>query len=129
MDTDAMTIKDMRQHLAQAEEIQKALNLPSSGQVSPAPGDDDSSHWKIGKNYFIRTVTHHLVGKLVKVSRFELVLLDAAWIPDDGRFNVAVGKGEVAEVEPFPDGELIVGRGSLIDAIQWQGQSLLRAVK
>ena len=80
---------------------------------SPIPND---SHWKIGETYFIRTVTHHLTGLLVAVTPQELVIKDAAWIADDGIFSKAMETGEFSEVEPYPDGEVIVGRGSLIDA-------------
>ena len=74
--------------------------------------------WQIGANYFIRTVTHHYTGKLTAVYPGELVLLDAAWIADDGRFMQAVAKGEFNEVEPFPDGaEVVIGRGSILDAM------------
>lgn len=77
--------------------------------------------YKIGKAYFIRTVTHHLVGTLVKVTSKELVLVDASWIADDGRFSNAIKEGNLKEVEPFPDGdEVIIGRGSLIDAVEWK---------
>ncbi len=88
--------------------------------LKPKAMKRDDSHWKVGKNYFIRTVTHHLTGQLVKVTREELVLKDAAWIADDGRFMQAIKNGELKEVEPFPDDvEVIVGRGSLIDACIW----------
>src|SRR5207237_9826450 len=70
--------------------------------------------YQIGKNYFIRTVTHHLTGRLIKVTQSELVLEDAAWIPDDGRFSDALRTGKVNEVEPFGTGEVIVGRGAVI---------------
>lgn len=74
-------------------------------------------HYKIGSNYFIRTVTHHFTGRLVDVTEHELVLEDVDWIADDGRFNEAVSKGEFAEVEPYPDGaKVLIGRGSIIDA-------------
>ena len=43
--------------------------------------------YNIGANYFIRTVTHHHTGKLVQVTSQELVLVDAAWIADDGRLT------------------------------------------
>lgn len=82
--------------------------------ATAAPAND--SHWEIGGTYFIRTVTHHLTGRLVTVTPHELVIKDAAWIADDGPFARAVASGEFSEVEPFPDGEVIVGRGSLIDA-------------
>ncbi len=76
----------------------------------------DNSHWKIGKNYFIRTVTHHYTGKLTKVTNREIVLLDAAWIADDGRFYDALKTGNFSEIEPYPDGEVIIGRGAILDA-------------
>lgn len=73
--------------------------------------------WKIGQAYFIRTVTHHYTGRLVAVHPLELVLADAAWIADDGRFMQAVADGAFNEVEPFPAAaEVIIGRGSVVDA-------------
>jgi len=75
--------------------------------------------WKIGKSYFVRTVTHHLTGRLVSIDQHELILEDAAWIADDGRFATALVSGTLNEVEPFPAGMVAVGRGSLIDATLW----------
>jgi len=72
------------------------------------------SPYVLNKNYFIRTVTHHYTGKLVKVYQNELVLVDAAWIADDGRFSESFEK-EYNEVEPFPAGEVIIGRGAILD--------------
>jgi hypothetical protein len=83
-------------------------------------GDSTLSPYKIGLNYFIRTVTHYLTGKLLRVTAKELVLMDAAWIADTGRFMDAIKSGKLNEVEPYPDGkEVIVGRGSIIDAVEW----------
>jgi hypothetical protein len=77
----------------------------------------DDCHWKVGSNYFIRTVTHHLTGKLIKVTDKELVMVDAAWIADDGRYTEAIKSCEFSEVEIYPDNqEIIVGRGAIIDA-------------
>ena len=77
-----------------------------------------ASHpFEIGKNYFIRTVTHHLTGRLVEVGHQELVLVDGAWIADDGRLADALKSETFAEVEPVPDDrKIIVGRASIIDA-------------
>lgn len=76
-----------------------------------------SRPWIVGANYFIRTVTHHYTGRLVDVHDKELVLIDAAWIADDGRFMQAVKSGAFNEVEPFPDGaHIIIGRATVIDA-------------
>lgn len=81
--------------------------------------DPDACPWKVGKNYFIRTVTHHLTGKLIAVHRNELVLTQAAWIADDGRFADALKTETFNEIEPFPENrEVIVNRQSLVDAVE-----------
>lgn len=77
----------------------------------------DSHPWEIGKNYLIRTVTMIDTGRLVAVTEHELVIEDAAWVADTGRFADAVAKSEFGEVEPFPAGRVIIGRGSVIDAV------------
>lgn len=81
-------------------------------------GKSDSGPWELGKIYLIRTVTMIDTGRLVAVTPQELVLEDAAWIADTGRFSQAVEKAEFGEVEPFPQGRVIVGRGSVIDAVE-----------
>ena len=105
MDIESLTVKEIKQ-------IQSLLKK----------GNRDSSHpYQVGKNYFIRTVTHHLTGKLIRVTSKELVLESASWIADDGRFHDALKNGTFNEVEPFPpESEVIVGRGSLIDAVEWR---------
>lgn len=81
----------------------------------------DDAHWKIGKCYLIRTVTMIQTGRLVKVTEKELVLEDAAWIADSGRFSDSLKSLNFTEVEPFPDGHVIVGRGAVVDAVQIAG--------
>ena len=83
--------------------------------------------WQIGKNYVIRTVTMIQVGKLVNVTDNELVLEDAAWVADTGRFADFIKDGKVDEVEPFID-RVIVGRHSIIDSTIWRHE-LLRKQK
>ena len=78
----------------------------------------EGSPWQIGQNYLIRTVTMIQTGRLVSVSSQELVLEDAAWIPDTGRFADALQSCKFGEVEPFPQGPVIIGRGAVIDAVQ-----------
>ena len=82
-----------------------------------APATDDSA-WEMGKHYLIRTVTMIDAGKLIGVTEHELILEDASWIADTGRFSDAVAKAEFGEVEPFPDGRVIIGRGAVVDAVQ-----------
>lgn len=78
----------------------------------------DNSAWEIGQNYLIRTVTMIDTGRVVAVTPHEIVLEDAAWIADTGRFAQAIEKAEFGEVEPFPAGRVIVGRGAVIDAVK-----------
>lgn len=83
-------------------------------------GKSQTHPYVIGEKYFIRTVTHHFTGQLVAVHQQELVITDAAWIADDGRFTQAIAKGEFNEVEPYPDNEMVViGRSSIIDAVRF----------
>lgn len=78
----------------------------------------NSHPWEIGKIYLIRTVTMIDTGKVVAVTDHEIVLEDAAWIADTGRFADALNSAKFSEVEPFPDGQVIIGRGAVIDACQ-----------
>ncbi len=76
----------------------------------------------IGENYLIRTVTMIYTGKLTKVYAKELVLVDCAWIPETARWQEAVKSGEFNEVEPYPDGEVILNREAVLDmtTVEWQ---------
>jgi len=105
--------------IGQAKQLVAMLGLCAEAQKSP---------WEIGKSYFFRTVTHHDVGRVVAVYSDIVVLEDAAWVADDGRFSEALATGKLNEVEPFPPGRVFVGRGSIIDCAEWP-HSLPRAVK
>ncbi len=74
--------------------------------------------FKVGENYLIRTVTMILVGRLEAVHDAEFVLSSASWVADTGRFYDALKTGSLDSVEPFTD-DVVVGRGSLIDATVW----------
>jgi hypothetical protein len=81
--------------------------------------NNKSAHpYEIGKAYFIRTVTMYHIGILKKVFDNELILSNASWIPDSGRFHDALKNGEVNEVEPFI-GDIIVSRNAIIDVSFW----------
>ena len=85
--------------------------------MSDAP---DSAYEKfVGHNVIIRTVTMHLTGTLVAVHPQELELADASWVASSGRWAQALRTGKLSEVEPFPEGPVIVGRGALIDMALW----------
>jgi hypothetical protein len=58
----------------------------------------------VGKQFFFRTVTFHLVGRVVKVLPLGILQLeDASWVPDSGRFMQAIKDGELNEIEPLGD--------------------------
>ena len=79
---------------------------------------DDFHPYKIGGMYQIRSVTHIVTGRVVSVGPQEIVLVDAAWVADTGRYMNAVATGDYAEVEPYPDGALvIVGRAAVVDSV------------
>lgn len=83
-------------------------------------GCSNKSPYEIGKKYFIRTITHYLTGRVVYVTDQEIVIEDAAWIADTGRYSNALENASLKEVEPYPDGNVIVGRGAVIDACEWK---------
>ena len=97
----------------------KYIRADSVQETEPQILSVDVAPWKIGAIYLIRTVTMIDTGKLVAVTSQELVLEDAAWIADSGRFSDALVTGNLNEVEPFPSGRVILGRGAIIDAVEW----------
>jgi len=75
--------------------------------------------YKIGQAYLIRTVTMYQVGILVAVFPQEIVLKDAAWVADTGRFEKCLREGKLDEIEPIEKGNMIVGRGAIVDVAEW----------
>ena len=74
--------------------------------------------YTVGTTYIIRTVTMYYTGRLEAVYSGELVLSDAAWIADTGRWSMALSTGKLSEVEPYP-GECIVSRAAIVDVAPW----------
>lgn len=93
--------------LGQIKEIQNILKE-----------EERKSILEIGKNYFVRTVTHYFVGRLIRLEKNEILLNGASWIADTGRFSDALKSGNFNEVEPFPD-EAIINRQAIIDVCPW----------
>lgn len=73
---------------------------------------------RVGNAVLIRSVTHYYTGRIVAVTRDEIVLVDAAWIADTGRFSEALRSGVFSEVEPYI-GAVAVGRGAVCDVTDW----------
>lgn len=97
--------------IGQARQLAAMFHAQQQTTVVSAP-------WRIGAIYLLRTVTMIDTGRLVEVTPTELVLEDAAWIADTGRFSDSLKSCEFGEVEPFPDGRVIIGRGSVVDAVE-----------
>jgi len=70
------------------------------------------------QNVIIRTVTYHYTGYASHVIGGYLVLTNAAWIADSGRWSDALSSGTLIEVEPYPDSAYI-SLQSVVDASPW----------
>lgn len=76
----------------------------------------------VGSKVFIRTVTHAFTGLVKSVSEREIVLTNAAWIADTGRYTQAMATGKFSEVEPYPpEMRVIINHEAVIDkmAVEW----------
>src|SRR3990172_4845408 len=74
----------------------------------------------IGQNVFIRTVTHHYTGRLIEERAGVIILANAAWIADDGRFSNAMNRGELSEVEPYYQDQMVrINKGAILDLSEW----------
>jgi len=109
--------QELEQELAlikQQEQELKQSNINSEQITHP---------YCIGMNYFIRTVTYSICGKLDYVGDKELRLTNASWVADQGTMTDSLRDGleaqEQSEIELFSS-DVIVGRGSIIDATIYQ---------
>ena len=72
----------------------------------------------VGNKYFFRTVTYHLVGKVVAQHGGGIIELDeASWVADSGRFMQAIKSGTLNEVEPV--GKAYLNLKSVTDFFPW----------
>ncbi len=72
-----------------------------------------------GKHVIIRTVGEILTGRVVEVTPSEVLLEDASWIADTGRWHDALRDGTLSEVEPYLD-PVRVGRGAIVTWTLWR---------
>lgn len=91
-----------------ADELTKTYKIIEQDNILPFEIDED---------YFIRTVTYHLVGRVKKICGKFLILCDASWVADSGRFMNAIRDGKLDEVEPV--GVAYVNIDSIVDAFPW----------
>ena len=71
-----------------------------------------------GQAVFIRTVGYHYTGRVVEVGEQFVVLDEAAWIAESGRWAAALAKGALDEGEPYP-GPVAVLIASILDVSPW----------
>lgn len=98
-------------------------NLLAKGLGEQVDYDIDELDDMFGKPFFFRTVTYHLVGRVVRGGvNFRgstvLQLEDASWVADSGRFMQAIKNGELKEVEPV--GTAFINMGSVTDFFPWR---------
>jgi len=122
MSVENLTIAEAREKLAELGEIQEVLNI--KGDRSTVSSENEDAHpYEVGKNYLIRTVTMTQVGRMKRIYKNEIVLSDASWIPDTGRFQECLEKSiehsDNSEVEMFC-GDVIIGRGAISDCVEYK---------
>lgn len=74
---------------------------------------------QIGNSVFVRTVTMYYTGRIVSLSDEWIILEDAAWVFDTGRWSVALLAGTLVEVEPYCD-PVAVARAAVVDVTTWR---------
>ena len=75
--------------------------------------------FKVGEKYFVRCVTHYMVGKLEEITGGFLVFSHASWIAGTGRVADFLKTGKANEIEPV-EGLYRVAIGSIVDAFDWK---------
>ena len=75
--------------------------------------------FEVGKSYLIRTITMIDVGKVKAIIGNFIILTDASWIGDTGRFSECLSKCYVFnEVELFKH-DVFINTSSIVDATLW----------
>jgi len=98
------------------EQTQEIQNITEKAITS---ADTIDHPFELGKSYLIRTVTMVDVGRVTKVTRHFIVMDNASWIADTGRFGECLkGPDEFKEIEPFPY-QIYINLDSIIDATPW----------
>lgn len=108
--------------IAKLVEENKALRNRVSQPTPPS-----QTPIRIGNNVLIRTVTNYYTGRVAAVDAQEILLDDAAWVADTGRFANALATGVLNEVEPYV-GPVVINRGAVVDCCDWQ-HALPKATK
>ena len=97
--------------LGQIKEIKNLWLCKEEKKVFKSP-------YTIGDNWFFRTVTNYLHGEVLAITDTEIVLKGGTvvWVADTGRFTDFLKTGDASETEVYGDQDVVIGRGSIIDA-------------
>jgi hypothetical protein len=87
-------------------------------EESQAINIGDELPYKVGDKWLFRSVTHIDVGRITEVYKTCLVIEDASWIADTGRFHNCLKDGSFSEVEPYPT-KAVVHFGALVNSAPW----------
>ena len=79
---------------------------------------DVGSYELIGKKIFVRTVTYHLVGEVVKIVGKLVFLKKASWVVASGRFMQFIKDGEIEEYEEV--GDWFFNLDTVVDGCEWK---------
>lgn len=103
-DLNKLSFKDLKVEVEKLEKQKTKVTVKTQG------------FYQLGEPYLIRTVTMIYTGRIIKLSDKELVITEACWIPDTGRWQQACEKGTFDEVEPYPkETEVIINREAVLD--------------
>lgn len=90
------------------------------GMMEKISGREKAAYsYPLGSPVIVRTVTMIFVGILSEVTRADLVLTEASWIPETGRWNEMVARGDCKEIEPYQPGPVWINRAALVDFCLW----------
>lgn len=99
------------------EIINKLLELALKDDASHASSEKVA--FEVGGKYLFRTVTYFATGRVKDIIGDFLILEDAAWVADTGRFQQAIMEGTLNEVEPV-DVLMRINLNAIVDAFDWK---------
>ena len=110
------------------EEMKALFSLVEAmSEINGGKGTGGSHSIREGEKYIIRADPMYYVGRVLAITDCDLVLGEASWVADTGRWSNALQTGELSEVEPFV-GKVIINRTRIVDMTVW-GHNLPSEVK
>lgn len=94
-------------------------------EVLEAVSSPSEIPFDVGTAYLFRTIGYHWLGKVASIRGKFLVLEDATWVADTGRYSESLS-GKIAELssselEPSPR-PVVLNTDHITDAVSWPFQ-------